>query len=180
MIDVICATEEQLPYKHLIAQQVCGVLGGPGDFSKDVRVQVITGQYVWMVAGGQLGGMRLLDSVYDRNKPIELNETSYYPIWYEEGDRVSAVRVEAWEFVVGGGAGYNHLNALYSTFNPAAHGTGTRLIVGTLKTLKEFMNSFVFVRMGAYFVSGPIPMWSFARCICEPGKQYALSSIIPT
>ena len=105
MIDVICATEEQLPYKHLIAQQVCGVLGGRGTFPKDVRVQVITGQHVWMVAGGQLGGMRLLDSVYDRNKPIELNETSYYPIWYEEGDRVSAVRVEAWEFVVGGGAG---------------------------------------------------------------------------
>jgi hypothetical protein len=32
----------------------------------------------------------------------------YYPIWYA-GDKVAASRVEAWEFVVGGGAGFNHL-----------------------------------------------------------------------
>jgi hypothetical protein len=176
MIDVIVETEEGLPHRHLIAQQVCGVLGGPGDFSKDARVSVITGQYVWMTMGGQWGGMRLLelDSVYSLNKPIEENETSYYPIWYEDGDRVGAVRVEAWGFVVGGGAGYNHLNALYSTFNPAARGTGNEAVLDVFKKLKAFMYSFDFIKMGVYFISGGVPSGAFARCICEPGKQYAL------
>jgi hypothetical protein len=174
MIDVIVRTEQELPNRHLIAQQVCGVLEGPGDFSKDARVSVITGQYVWMASGGQLGGMRLLDSVYPVNKPIEENETAYYPIWYEEGDRVGAVRVEAWEFVVGGGAGYNHLNALYSTFNPAARETGNEAVIGIFKTLKTFMHSFDFPKMSIYFISGGIPTGAFARCLCEPGKQYAL------
>lgn len=174
MIEVIKAAEEQLPHAHLIAQQVCGTLGGAGDFSKDARVQVITGQYVWMTSGGQLGGMKLLDSTYERNKPIELNETSYYPIWYEEGDRVGAVRVEAWEFIVGGGAGYNHLNAFYSTFNSAAHGTGNEQVVSTLKGLADFMHSFDFIKMGAYFIASAVPTGAFARCLCEPGKQYAL------
>jgi hypothetical protein len=41
------------------------------------------------------------------HKPIELNETFYYPGWYK-GDKVAASRVEAWEFMVGGGAGFNH------------------------------------------------------------------------
>ena len=174
MIDVICDTEKPLLYKHLIAQQVCGVIGGPGDLSKEPRVQVITGQYTWMVSGGQLGGMKLLDSAYDRNKPIELNETSYYPIWYEEGDRISAVRVEAWEFIVGGGAGYNHLNSLYSTINPAALGTDHDQIVSMLKKLMDFMNRFEFIKMRSHFISSSIPTGAFARCLCEPGKQYAV------
>jgi hypothetical protein len=174
MIDVIVGTEKNLSNQHLIAQQVCGVLGGLGDFSKDTRVSVITGQYVWMAMGGQLGGMRLLDSVSPVNKPIEENETSYYPIWYEEGDRVGAARVEAWEFVVGGGAGFNHLNALYSTFNPAARGTGNEAVLDVFKRLKAFMYGFDFIKMGVYFISGGVPSGAFARCLCEPGKQYAL------
>ena len=174
MLDAIVETEKELPNQHLIAQQVCGVQEGPGDLSKDARVSVITGQYVWMTSGGQFGGMRLLDSVYPVNKPIEENETAYYPIWYEEGDQVGAVRVEAWEFIVGGGAGFNHLNALYSTFNPAARDTGNEAVVDAFKTLKAFMYSFDFTKMRAYFITGGIPTGAFARCLCETGKQYAL------
>lgn len=174
MIAAIVDTELGLLNRHLIAQQACGVPGGPGDFSKDPLVQVITGQYVWMASGGQLGGMRLLDSVYDRKKPIELNETAYYPIWYEEGDRAGAVRVEAWEFIIGGGAGYNHLNALYTPTNPAALGCGNEVILEIFENLRAFMESFDFLKMEAYFISGGVPTGAFARCLCEHGKQYAL------
>jgi hypothetical protein len=174
MIQVIMEVESDLPNHHLIAQQVCGVLGGPGDFSTDPRIQVITGQYVWMADGGQLGGMRLLDAVYSLKKPIEENETSYYPIWYGEGDRVGAVRVEAWEFIVGGGGGYNHLNALYSTFNSAAQGTGNEAVLAVFQTLKSFMYSFDFIKMEAYFITGGVPTGAFTRCLAETGMQYAL------
>ena len=56
-------------------------------------------QYVWNTPDEQLGGMKALDELYDRNKPIDLNETGYYPLdsWYE-GDKAGAVRAEAWEY----------------------------------------------------------------------------------
>ena len=43
-----------------------------------------------------MGGMKALDYEYGRNKPIEFNETAYYPFWYK-GDKVGDSRVEAWE-----------------------------------------------------------------------------------
>lgn len=176
LLEVICDTEKSLPNRHLIAQQVCGTLNGPGDFSRDVRVPVITGQYVWFVDGGaQFGGMQLLDTVYNLDKPIEINETDYYPIWYKE-DIVSDSRVEAWEFIVGGGAGFNQLNGLFSTFNPAAHGTEIDTILNALQILKNFMYSFNFLKMrrDPSLIVGQVPAGTFARGMSEPGKQYTL------
>jgi hypothetical protein len=174
MVSAVVETEKELPNRHLLAQQVCGILGGPGDFSRDQRFNVITGQYVWMTSGGQLGGMRLLDSLYQLNKPIEINETAYYPIWYDTVDPVGAVRVEAWEFIVGGGAGFNHLNALYTTSNSSAEGTGNEAILAIIQRLNTFMNSFEFIKMQAGYLACSVPTGAFARCLCEAGKQYAV------
>ena len=65
-----------------------------------------------------MGGMKALDYEYGRNKPIEFNETDYFPLWYK-GDKVGDSRVEAWEFMVGGGASFNHLNGIFTVKNPA-------------------------------------------------------------
>lgn len=176
MVDVIVDTERQLPHKHLIAQQVCGTLGGAGDISGDAEVQVITGQYIWMAkAGEQFGGMQLLDTLYGHNKPIELNETNYYPLGYK-GDKIGASRVEAWEFIVGGGAGFNQLNSLYSTFNSTAGGTENDALLNAVKNLKDFMYSFDFIKMSRdkSFICGAIPAGAFVRGISQPGNQYAL------
>jgi hypothetical protein len=55
-------------------------------------------QYLWGpepgANGGEMGGMRALDYKYDLNKPIELNETDWYP-WGYRGDKIAASRVEA-------------------------------------------------------------------------------------
>src|SRR5271157_989517 len=64
-----------------------------------------------------MGGMLALDAKYSLNKPIELNEPFYYPAWYK-GDKVAASRVEAWEFMVGGGGSFNHLNGQFTVANP--------------------------------------------------------------
>lgn len=176
MVDVIVETEKKLPNKHLIAQQVCGTLAAGGDFSADSRVQVITGQYVWMAsAGQQFGGMQLLDCVYEQNKPIELNETNYYPLGYK-GDKIAASRVEAWEFIVGGGAGFNQLNSLYSTYNPTAAGTENNMLLRGLENLKHFMYSFDFIKMSrdTSFVASGVPAGAFAHGISQPPNQYAL------
>jgi hypothetical protein len=172
---VIVETEKGLPNRHLIAQQICGTLGGAGDLSNDPNVAVIVGQYIGSTDGAQFGGMQLLDANYGYKKPIELNETAYYPIWYE-GDRLGASRVEAWEFIIGGGAGFNHLNGLFSTFNSAAKDSSNEPVLQTLHNLKIFMERFNFIRMrrDTTFIEASPSEGTFVRGISEPGKQYAV------
>src|ERR1019366_4753617 len=122
MAGVVLATEKGLAKRHLIAQEVEGPAGGAMDFSNDARVSVIVGQYIYggepSERGGEMGGLKGLDTRYGANKPIELNETDYYPLHYR-GDKIASSRVEAWEFMVGGGAGFNQLNGLFTVENPA-------------------------------------------------------------
>jgi hypothetical protein len=175
LIHEVTETEAGLPNRHLIAQQICGEIHGTGDVSGDEAVGVITGQYIGETGGKQFGGMQLLDAEYGHNKPIELNETAYYPIWYK-GDVLGASRVEAWEFMLGGGAGFNQLNGLFSTFNPAALGTEIDALLGQLKVLKDFLYGldFVHMRKDAELVSGALPVNTFVRGMSESGRQYAL------
>ena len=46
---------------------------------------MIVTQYIWQTPDEQVGGLKALDYLYDRNKPIDLNETGYYPLasWYD-------------------------------------------------------------------------------------------------
>ena len=175
LAQAIAEAENSLPNRHLIAQQICGILGGAGDLSEDPRVTLVVSQYIGGTAGAQFGGMQLLDAGYGHNKPLELNETAYYPIWYE-GDRIGAARVEAWEFIIGGGAGFNHLNGLFSTINPAAKDCGNEPVLQALQNLNTFIHRFDFIRMNRYppFVIGTPPEGAFVRGIHEHGRQYAL------
>lgn len=175
MVKLIKKTESDLPKKHLIAQQVEGPLGGPCDFSDHPDVPLIVTQYVWESSEQQLGGMQALDCKYACNKAIELNETFYYPVWYK-GDKVAASRVEAWEFIVGGGAGFNHLNGLYTVPNPRGDTPDNRQICAALKNLMDFMNSFDYLSMrpDKRFLIGGVAPEVFCRGISQTGKQYSL------
>ena len=175
MIEVIRETEQALPKRHLVGQQVQGPLGGPCDFSGDARVPIIVTQYVWETGDQQEGGMKALEYEYDHEKPIELNETDYYPVWYK-GDKVGASRVEAWEFMVGGGASFNQLNGLYTVQNPAGNTPDNAQICSTLQNLSQFLHGFDLLRMRrdpTVAVRGS-PANVHCRGISEPGKQYAI------
>ena len=173
--DIVLETERGLPKKHLLAQEVDGPLGGPVDFAADPRFTVIVGQYIWGDDQGEMGGMKGLDFKYIDNKPIELNETGYFPLWYK-GDKVADSRVEAWEFMVGGGAGFNHLNGLFTVENPAGKSPENERVLRALENLGRFLESFEFVRMApdkGFVVSG-VKAPEYHRALSEPGKQYAL------
>ena len=166
MIDAIISTESSLPNKHLIAQTIDShTRGGPGDFSADPKVSVLLNEYTWGIAN--------LDKEYIHGKPMILIETAYYPFY--DHDKIAASRVEAWEFLVGGGAAFVQLNGLYSTFNPGAAGTENNKLLGQLIILKNFMSGFNFINMkqDTSFLASKIPDGTFARAISEPGKQYA-------
>ena len=166
MIDAVRSTESSLPNKHMIAQTIDShTRGGPGDFSADPRVDVLENEYTWGIAN--------LDKEYLHKKPMVLIETAYYPNY--DGDKIAASRVEAWEFLVGGGAAFMQLNGLYSTFNPGAAGTENYKLLGQLKILKNFMYSFDFFSMqqDTSFLAGGNSSGTFARAISKPGKLYA-------
>ena len=179
LADTVRETERSLPKRHLVAQEVEGPFGGAMDFSGDPRVDVIVGQYIWggdpSAKGGEMGGLKGLDFKYTANKPIELNETCYYPIWYG-GDKLADSRVEAWEFMVGGGAGFNHLNGLFTASDPAGSGEENKALLSALRNLKSFLEGFEFVKMKPdhYFVRSGAAAGAYVRVLSEPGRQYAL------
>ncbi len=166
LTDIILTAESSLSRKHLIAQTLDShTRGGYGDFSEDRRIDLLMNEYTWGIAN--------LDHEYVHNKPLVLIETAYYPQY--EGDKIGASRVEAWEFMTGGGSGFMQLNGLFSTFNPSAAGTENPAILTQLKVLKQFLASFDFIKMkqDKSFIAGGIPKEAFARAMSEPGKQYA-------
>jgi hypothetical protein len=174
-IEIVRDAEKPLPKKHLLAQQIEGPRGGPCDFTAHPGVDVIVTQYVWESAEEQMGGMKGLDYEYGKNKPIELNETNYYPVWYR-GDKLASSRAEAWEFIVGGGAGFNQLNGLFTVRDPAGNTEENHKLLDGLKNLLAFMDSFDYVNMrpSRDFVRAGVPLNTFMRGLSQPGKQYAL------
>jgi len=173
-VEVIKKAESTLPKKHLIAQQIEGPMGGPCDFTAHPDVDVIVTQYAWEGGHEQMGGLMALDYEYDKNKPIDFNETDYYPAWYQ-GDRIAASRVEAWEFIAGGGGSFNQLNGLYTVRDPGAKTDENAQLLRALKSLHDFMYGFDFLKMhrDKSFVQGGMPLGTYARGMSEPGKQYA-------
>lgn len=172
LLDVISSTESNLPNKHLIAQMQESKKDSLGDFADHPQVTLVVAQYVYI--SYSQGAMQALDYEYEHNKPIEYNETAYYPIWYK-GDKIASSRVEGWEFIVGGGAGFNHLNGLFTILDPAGKTSENEKILTGLQNLKNFMYSFEFVRMhqDVNFIKGGMPAGAYARGSSEPGKQYA-------
>jgi hypothetical protein len=178
LLEVVHNTESQLPNKHLIAQEVQGGIGGPIDFGGSPFLSIIVGQYVWGPEreNAEMGGIKGLDYEYGHNKPIEFNETAYYPFQYRTGDPLLASRVEAWEFIVGGGASFNQLNSRYTIEDPAGNTPDNAQILAALHNLKNFIYSFDFIKMhpDTNFVVSGIPGGTYCRGISQPGEQYAL------
>ena len=177
MVDLVNRTEAHLPKKHLLGQQVQGAIGGPGDFSSRADVSVIVTQYMWLTPDEQVGGLKALDELYDRNKPIDLNETGYYPLdsWYD-GDKASDVRVEGWEFMAGGGSSFNNLNGVFTASDPAGEAAVNKPVLTSMQALKKFIESFDFLKMRpdhSFLVSG-MPPAAHCRGMSQRGEQYAL------
>jgi hypothetical protein len=176
LVDLVNRTESRLPKRHLVGQQVQGAIGGPVDFSSHPSISLIVTQYMWLTPDEQVGGLKALDELYRRNKPIDLNETGYYPLdsWYE-GDKAGDVRVEGWEFMVGGGSSFNNLNGMFTASDPAGRGGGNKPVLTSMQALKRFIDGFDFIKMRPdhTFVKSGIPDGAHYRGLSQPGEQYA-------
>ncbi len=168
MADTIVAAEKQLGRRHLIAQQLeIGV-----DYTCDPRIDVITCQGT-RLSKRQIGGLLGLAGEYARNKPIELNETAWLPYGYL-GDQVVASRVEMWEFVVGGGAGFNQLNGYFTVDNPAGKHEINDAILRQMSAFVSFMGSLDLVRMtrDTTLIARIDRLDTHRAVLSEKGRQY--------
>jgi hypothetical protein len=175
MLHVMHDAEDSLPKRHLIGQEVQGGIDGPVDMAGNPDLSIVVGQYLWRTDSEEMGGLQGLDREYWHNKPIEENETAYYPVWYK-GDAVADSRVEAWEFMVGGGASFNQLNGRFTGDDPAGNTPDNAQVLGSLRNLKRFLESFDFAAMEpdrGFVVSGLIPGTHY-RGLSQYGSQYAL------
>ena len=117
--------------------------------------QALAGDYVW-------------------NKPIVVVETAWYGAvnlnnGYED---VNSVRLETWQFMVGGGAGHINLNGEYY-HGQETGGTDTHTgIVPQKKVLRDFLNSFDYVPM-RQLTDYTAPSGTVSSAMAENGKQYA-------
>jgi hypothetical protein len=121
-----------------------------------------------------MGGLKGLDREYWHNKPIEQNETNYYPLY--SGDAVADSRVEAWEFMVGGGASFNQLNGSFTVEDPSGSNPDNAKVLSSLRNLKHFLESFDFISMQpdhGFLMSGLEPD-AHVRGMSQYGVQYAL------
>jgi len=169
MIEVAVKTEENLPKKHMLAQQLeIGV-----DFCPDDRIALIVTQYIG-VSSRQIGGVPALVNCYGYNKPIELNETAYVPSWYDR-EHTAIARLESWEFMVGGGAGFNQLNGYFISSNPTGENENNRKILNGFKNLRAFLESFDYIKMTRdNNTFRNISIGSNVNMISEKGRQYAI------
>jgi len=169
LIDKAIEVEDRLPKKHMLAQQLeFGV-----SFADDDRVAVTVVQYIEGLAR-QVGGTLALNNVYCFDKPIELNETAVLPDWFE-CDPVIASRLEAWEFMVGGGAAFNQLNGYFNVRDPeGTDETNYRILDGLVK-LRTFMESLDYTGMTRDVDTvRKVTGHANINMISEKGKQYVM------
>jgi len=172
LIDTAIAAESTLPKQHMLAQQLeIGV-----DFADDDRAAVIVTQYI-SVSWRQIGGVPALNNCYAYKKPIELNETGYVGSWITEKTHnlLDLSRLEAWEFMVGGGAGFNQLNGYFLVSNPAGENETNRKLLAGLRNLRSFLEGFDYVKMTRDSEAvRKVSIGASINTISEKGRQYAI------
>jgi hypothetical protein len=177
MAETISATESSLPKKHLIAQ------GFPPVDEPIKRLNPLVS-----IVNFHLARAADVRMNYERNKVVAYDETG-------GGDHADRrYRVEGWDFLLAGGAVYDHLDFSFTIDHP--DGSGFPLPDGTpggggpslrhqLSIMKKFMEGFDFVKMKpsdhlitrSQIASEPnadSKEKSSIRVLAEPGKAYAL------
>jgi hypothetical protein len=164
--DAIVAAERGLPKKHLIAQNIANGSCVIKDPNPDVSV--FNFHYCSPPDAVKMN--------WGLNRVIADDETGF------KGSADVPYRPDAWDFLMAGGAVYSNLDYSFrpgsedGTAKPEAPGGGGRALRQSMKALRDFMESFDFVRMTPDYaiVKGGLPEKATARALVEKGRQVAL------
>jgi len=172
--DVIAETEKSLPNKHLISQNIAN---GSQKIEKPYpAVSVFNFHYA--------SPPKAVAENYALNKVIGDNETGF------KGTNDAHYRMEAWEFILAGGALYNNLDYSFVAghergdfvYPKTQPGGGNPEFRRQMTVLVDFINSFDFVRMkpDKAFINSGVPEKMHTYALVEDGKQYAAYFCAPT
>jgi hypothetical protein len=163
---LIVDTEAPAAKHHLISQNIAN--GSAEVLDPNPLVSIFNFHY-----------SRPPDSVamnYKLNKVIGINETGF------DGTGDAPYRIEAWDFLIAGGALYSNLDYSFvagyedGTFNDKHAGGGGPVLRSQLNLLRRFIESFDFVRMAPspQVIKGVTPAGTSVRALAEPARAYAV------
>jgi len=168
IVDVIVEAEKEFPVKHLISQNIAN--GKAEIKNPHPAISVFNFHYASPPDAVAMN--------YSLNKVIGDNETGF------KGTDDAHYRVEAWEFILAGGGLYNNLDYSFAVghedgtfaYPSSQPGGGTAALRQQLRTLKEFIHSFDFVKMRPDLtcLRDGLPEDIRVRALVESGKQYAV------
>jgi hypothetical protein len=168
IVEVIVAMEKELGVRHLISENIAN--GKAKVERPHPEVAVFNFHYA--------SPPDTVSMNYGLQRVIGDNETGF------RGTNDAPYRMEAWDFMVAGGALFNHLDYSFvagqedgSFVYPASQpGGGNGVFRKQMRILRETMDksSFVHMRPAPEVVKGSLPEGVTARVLCEPGKDYLL------
>jgi hypothetical protein len=169
-------TEKNLPKKHLISLNIAN--GGKKIVDPHPGISIFNFHYA--------SPPKTVAENYALNKVIGLNETGF------KGTNNTHYRMEAWEFMLAGGALYNNLDYSFVAGHergdfvyPAKQpGGGNADLRHQFAILREFVESFDFIRMkpDTSWVKPGLPKSIHFYALAESGTQYGayfISSAVP-
>lgn len=168
MTNVVAETENELPNKHLISQNIQNgslKIGNPHP-----SVSIFNFHYAKPPVAVEMN--------YGLNKPIGDNETGF------NGIEDVHYRTEAWDFLTAGGALFNNLDYSFTTDNedgsfvvvPGQPGGGGATLRNQLKTLKSLFDELDFIKMkpsGSMLIDS-IKVNASVRILAQEGEQYLI------
>ncbi|MCR9293676.1 MAG: hypothetical protein NXI32_13210 [bacterium] len=163
MAQVIVDTESEMPKKHLIAQNFTNFKHSLDNV--DPNIAILNFHYAWPEA---------VWMNYGWNRPVSFDESGF------AGSDDERYLVQAWQFMLAGGAVFNNLD--YSFYVGAEDGRGSNQAPGggsamlrrQLRFLREFLEGFDFVQMGPDRSSVVHAPGFDSQAISQPGRQYAV------
>jgi len=164
--ETIVKAEANFKAKHLIAQNIA---------NKSKKV-VKPNPHVSIFNFHYAKPPKAVTENYGLNKVIGDDETGF------AGSKPKPYRLEGWDFIIAGGGVYDNLDYSFTvghedgTAKINAPGGGGAVLHKQLKILKDFINSFDFVRMKPdnSVIKGGVPEKATARALVQAGRAYAI------
>jgi len=168
IIATIASTEAAFPCRHLIAVNVANFWSTVT--KPNPNVSIYNFHYAYPP-----DAIAMNESL---NKAIAYDESGF------QGTADLPYRTGAWDFIVAGGAVFDHLDFSFAVsceegtlaVAPDAPGGGGEAIRRQMSILKRFIDGFDFVRMAPDdgVIAGKIPDGVTVRALAERGEQYAI------
>jgi hypothetical protein len=165
--DVIVKAQRLLPNQHLISINVAN--GSKKVVNPHPALSIFNFHYASPPSA--------VAENYGLDKVIGLNETGF------KGTNNTHYRMEAWEFMLAGGALYNNLDYSFVAghekgdfvYPKSQPGGGNKELRRQFAILRDFLYSFDFVRMkpDKTWVASGLPAKTRVHGLAEEGKQYA-------